>query len=195
MKLPRGCCFVAAATASNIFKGTPFLLALPSLPNINCHDTIQDSLSLENNIVVAPNKKNNMMMVPFGTATTMDDMMFGLIKLIPKNQNKNNPKKKIKLTWEIKFAVLRAFKKVFGHCNVPNGYTVGGIKLGGWVDTQRKEYSKYCSSMLSDIINEKRIMRLERIGFEWSSSSSLSLSAQGPLMMMLPKKKATLVQI
>eukprot|EP00567_Pseudictyota_dubia_P008752 CAMPEP_0197451104 /NCGR_PEP_ID=MMETSP1175-20131217/27709_1 /TAXON_ID=1003142 /ORGANISM="Triceratium dubium, Strain CCMP147" /LENGTH=174 /DNA_ID=CAMNT_0042983715 /DNA_START=46 /DNA_END=570 /DNA_ORIENTATION=+ len=74
-----------------------------------------------------------------------------------------------KATWEYKFTLLRLFKRVYGHCNVPPSFVVGGIKLGGWVETQRKEYRKFRLGIPSSIINDRRIQRLERNGFEWVS--------------------------
>ena len=57
-----------------------------------------------------------------------------------KNHRRRNRRK---LTWEDKFALLQEFKRLFGHCEVPLGYNVHGVKLGGWVDTQRKEFWKH----------------------------------------------------
>jgi len=71
------------------------------------------------------------------------------------------------LDWESKFALLRAFKKAHGHCRVPPNFIVGGVRLGGWVATQRKEYKKHRLGFPSRIINEKRIARLERHNFQW----------------------------
>ena len=83
---------------------------------------------------------------------------------------KEEESEKLKLEWEEKFALLRAFRKEHGHCRVPPGYTVAGFNMGGWVATQRKEYSKFCHGSYSAIINEKRVMRLEQVGFEWSKA-------------------------
>jgi len=80
-------------------------------------------------------------------------------------------KRKPVLTWEDKFALLRVFKKIHGHCRVPRGYTVGGFCLGGWVATQRKEYIKHRFGFASCIMNEKRVIRLEKAGFEWNPVS------------------------
>ena len=85
-------------------------------------------------------------------------------------QASQSNKDKKRFNWEFKFALLRAFKKYHGHCRVPSRYVVGGVNLGGWVDTQRKEYAKHRVGMSSLIINEKRIARLERVGFDWSKS-------------------------
>jgi hypothetical protein len=63
--------------------------------------------------------------------------------------------------------MLQFFKKVYGHCNVPEGYMVGGFKLGGWVVTQRKEYMKHRLGIPSVIINNKRVARLDRVSFDW----------------------------
>lgn len=84
-----------------------------------------------------------------------------------------------KLTWEEKFFLLRRFKRAFGHCDIPPGYVVGGFKLGGWLDTQRKEFKKHRIGASSTIINEKRIARLERLGVEWEVTPLLSSDEKG----------------
>ena len=83
------------------------------------------------------------------------------------DEKEKAPKKKTKLTWEDKFALLRAFKRATGHCRVPPNYVFGGVKLGGWVETQRKEFKKHRMGMFSPIINEKRIAKLDQIGMAW----------------------------
>ncbi|CAB9502819.1 expressed unknown protein [Seminavis robusta] len=83
----------------------------------------------------------------------------------PKQTRKDE--KKSKFTWEQKFALLRQYKKEHGNCNPPANYVVNGVKLGGWVATQRKEYWKHQAGLFSMIINQRRIHRLERVGFQW----------------------------
>ena len=76
------------------------------------------------------------------------------------------------MSWEYKFQLLRQYKKVYGDCNVPVHYRVAGVNLGGWVATQRKEYRKLRAGMASQIVNEKRVARLERNGFSWWDNPS-----------------------
>lgn len=40
------------------------------------------------------------------------------------------------------------------------------------LDFQRKEYKKHCMGMISLVINEKRIARLERFGMQWDPQTS-----------------------
>lgn len=87
---------------------------------------------------------------------------------VRQNEKEKKNKDKRQLGWQEKFALLKAFKKAHGHCSVPPGYVVGGVKLGGWVATQRKEYTKHRFGLFSAIINEKRVTRLEKVGFEWN---------------------------
>ena len=95
------------------------------------------------------------------------------------DQKEKKKKTRSKLGWEEKFALLRAFKKIHGHCHVPKGYVVGGIKLHGWVVTQRKEFMQYRLGFLSNIVNEKRIRRLDRIGFDWSLAADAEFLGLG----------------
>ena len=44
--------------------------------------------------------------------------------------------------WEQNFVALKAFKRRYGNCRVPAGYTDGKLKLGLWVATQRRKKSK-----------------------------------------------------
>lgn len=71
------------------------------------------------------------------------------------------------LTWEEKFAMLKDFKNSHGHCRVPPGYTRAGFNLGGWAATQRKEHAKLKLGLVSVILNDKRVMRLHRVGFDF----------------------------
>ena len=89
------------------------------------------------------------------------------------------PRKQPQLTWEDKFALLRLFKRAFGHCDVPPNFVVHGFKLGGWLDTQRKEFKKHRLGLFSPVINEKRIGRLERVGMEWEPQVHVSGEKQG----------------
>ena len=95
------------------------------------------------------------------------------------DQKEKKKTTKSSLGWEEKFALLRAFKKIHGHCRVPKGYVVGGIKLYGWVVTQRKEFMQYHLGFLSYIINEKRIRRLDRVGFDWSLAADAEFLGLG----------------
>lgn len=76
-----------------------------------------------------------------------------------KQKSKQKRRRRPRKTWEDKFA-LREFKRTFGYCEVPPGHMVHGVKLGGWVETQRKEYLKHRIGGFSLVINEKRIARL-----------------------------------
>ena len=101
---------------------------------------------------------------------------FGL-KTPSGTEDKN--KRKALVGWEVKFALLRTFKRTYGHCRVPVGFVVGGINLGGWVETQRKERFKFSSGFGSRIINDKRIARLEQVGFEWDTNNFVSAATTG----------------
>ena len=61
--------------------------------------------------------------------------------------------------WHIRYGELKEFKKIHGHCNVPNRYPENPA-LGGWCRTQRKRYKK-------NLISGDKIKLLEEIGFIW----------------------------
>ena len=61
--------------------------------------------------------------------------------------------------WEKLFGDLLEFKRIHGHCNVPNRWP-DNPKLRRWVFTQREFFK-------NGTLNEERITRLTLIGFEW----------------------------
>jgi Helicase associated domain len=60
--------------------------------------------------------------------------------------------------WDTRFAELKAYKKEYGHCNVPKD----GSTLGTWVQAQRRGYKK-------GTLAEDRTRRLNAIGFVWNT--------------------------
>lgn len=64
----------------------------------------------------------------------------------------------IGLQWESKFNELLAYKVAHGSVNVPQAHA----GLGTWVSNQR-------SARKSGRLSEERVLRLEKIGFEWES--------------------------
>ena len=62
--------------------------------------------------------------------------------------------------WEQSFAALQKFRKREGHCLVPYGYQVDGLKLGSWVTTQRSR---------KDQLTRDRLKRLNSLGFVWKA--------------------------
>ncbi len=77
-----------------------------------------------------------------------------------------------KTDWEDMFAQLVAFKRVHGHCNVPQRWPEN-LKLGRWVNTQRWRSAR--------LTTERRRM-LEDLGFVWNTverSDSGGVAASG----------------
>jgi hypothetical protein len=67
--------------------------------------------------------------------------------------------------WDGNFEKLKAYKKEFGHCNVPE--SPGEYeKLGAWAGVQRRYYARKVSSLTPE-----RIKKLNSIGFNWKTSS------------------------
>jgi hypothetical protein len=58
--------------------------------------------------------------------------------------------------WEQKLAELLAYKKINGHCNVPQSK----VPLGAWCGTQRQDRKK-------GRLSSERIAQLDALGFCW----------------------------
>ncbi|KAL7495928.1 hypothetical protein ACHAWT_004235 [Skeletonema menzelii] len=67
--------------------------------------------------------------------------------------------------WNRKFGELKAYKKLFGNCMVPQRYQPNP-KLGTWVHTQRRQYKLMIDGKKSAMNNEK-MAALDSIGFFW----------------------------
>ena len=67
--------------------------------------------------------------------------------------------------WQTRFDELVAYKEQHGNCNVAER-DEDHKQLGGWVKTQRKEYSNLMQGKKS-AMTEERINKLEGIGFVW----------------------------
>jgi hypothetical protein len=70
-------------------------------------------------------------------------------------------------SWEDRLTELVDYRKIQGHCNVPQHYNEN-TKFGKWVHTQRSQYKLHRQGKISFMTNF-RIQALEEIGFEWSS--------------------------
>jgi hypothetical protein len=66
-------------------------------------------------------------------------------------------------TWDELLSELADYHKIHGHCNVPQYYSENN-KLGGWVQTQRKQYKLHLKGM-SSFMTTYRIQKLESLGF------------------------------
>jgi hypothetical protein len=68
-------------------------------------------------------------------------------------------------TWEDRLSELADYRKVHGHCNVPQKYSENP-KLATWVTRQRTQYRLHQEGRTSQI-TLPRIQALESLGFEW----------------------------
>jgi hypothetical protein len=68
-------------------------------------------------------------------------------------------------TWEDHLSELSDYRKIHGHCNIPNRYSENA-KLGKWVGTQRTNYKLHLEGKTS-WMTLSRIQELESLGFEW----------------------------
>ena len=64
------------------------------------------------------------------------------------------------VSWEDRLRELRAYKKKYGHCNVPAGWPQYK-SLARWVAYHRNAKKR-------GVVREERIRRLDRLGFEWT---------------------------
>ena len=73
--------------------------------------------------------------------------------------------------WNDMFDRLLEFKRLHGHCLVPNRYA-NDPSLGAWVSTQRRHYKmlKSGEKNVSSPMTPERASRLASIGFAWATS-------------------------
>lgn len=68
--------------------------------------------------------------------------------------------------WEARFNELQEFKKLYGHCNVPQRYTVFP-KLGIWLNKQRLDKKRGKVTLTAE-----KVSRLDKLGFIWDPLES-----------------------
>ena len=68
--------------------------------------------------------------------------------------------------WNIMFKRLQDFRHQYGHCNVPQGYTLDP-ELATWVKNQRQAYRYMLDKKTTKRISPDRVTRLNHVGFEW----------------------------
>ena len=64
--------------------------------------------------------------------------------------------------WDNHFRLLQEYQRDNGNCDVPQRYEVGDVKLGNWVNRQRKQYQLQKMS-------PEQIQQLDGLGFTWKS--------------------------
>jgi hypothetical protein len=69
--------------------------------------------------------------------------------------------------WEDHWSELAEYRKIHGHCNVPQNYS-GNVKLANWVAHQRIQYKLHVKEKKT-YVTAFRIQKLESLGFEWDS--------------------------
>ena len=75
------------------------------------------------------------------------------------------------LRWKKYYEELNFFKKLHGHCRVPQRY-LANPKLGVWVHMQRVNYKYRSEGDMRSSMNEDRIQSLEQIGFIWQEDNA-----------------------
>jgi hypothetical protein len=72
--------------------------------------------------------------------------------------------------WEDRLSELANYRKVHGHCNVPQKCSENA-KLGTWVAMQRSQYRLHLKGKTSQI-TISRLLALKGLGFEWGSRAT-----------------------
>jgi hypothetical protein len=87
-----------------------------------------------------------------------------------KRSTSKHPSNAYRRLWEDRLSQLADYRKVHGHCNVPQSCSENP-KLGKWVGTQRNRYRLYQEGKTSPM-TASRIKELESLDFEWDSHSA-----------------------
>jgi hypothetical protein len=66
---------------------------------------------------------------------------------------------------------LADYRKIQGHCNVPNSNSNKNQKLANWVKTQRTQYRFHLEGKTSSM-TLSHIQALASLGFEWDCSGA-----------------------
>ena len=70
-------------------------------------------------------------------------------------------------SWEIRYALAKAYYEEHGHLDIPPKYKVNGIWLSKWVNEQRQIY---IGNRENKRLTDDRIARLNEIGMVWDNS-------------------------
>lgn len=79
--------------------------------------------------------------------------------------------KKRNKKWDQMYFHLKQFKRINGHCLVPNPYEEDR-SLGIWVSVQRKQYKALVSGSTTASLSLKQARQLNEIGFVWAVETS-----------------------
>jgi hypothetical protein len=80
-------------------------------------------------------------------------------------------KRSLGSVWGDSLSELAFYRKIHGHCNVPQKRYSEQSKLGNWVGTQKKQYNLHVKGKRSSM-TLSRIQQLEGLGFEWDNHSA-----------------------
>jgi hypothetical protein len=74
--------------------------------------------------------------------------------------------------WEDRLKELADFRKIHGHCNVPQNYSEN-TKLANWVSYQRNQYNLHREGKASHMTT-LQIQELESLGFKWKVNGAVT---------------------
>ena len=86
--------------------------------------------------------------------------------------------------WDESFELMKAYKEEHGHCRVPKDAEYREVKLGVWVNGQRKAHK-------AGKLSENRRTRLDDIGFCWSPKRGAPVASQSDTVAQRTKRTRT----
>lgn len=75
-------------------------------------------------------------------------------------------KGKQKDSWDLRYALAKAYYEENGHLEIPRNYIVGGVNLGKWLESIRLKRKNPTSSNMA--LSQERIKQMDAIGMRWS---------------------------
>ena len=96
-----------------------------------------------------------------------------LIQALERLNFEVDPKKRIINSWLDRWNELVHYKKIHGHCDVPQKYALNKA-LGNWVHKQRHNLLREIEEEKISPLCKERVCLLTKIGFNWSLHRELN---------------------
>lgn len=118
-------------------------------------------------------KTSNVVLVDPRDTVKLEDVAFSaesgaITTSQPQKKGLSTAKKESKgqVQWQTRMQELRQFRKIHGHCRVPQKFPENQ-PLGNWIMTLRRDFKKRESGEKSSLTAE-RVAELDELGFDWS---------------------------